>query len=171
MERCVNTLREWTGKSRANVLYDSTVDELTHDGLFNNVKGKPNITLVGFTADGDVFGGFYNVAATEQDRWFNDPTIFAFSFESHGRCDTPQRFLVKEETKICSGVKFYKNPSFGAFVWFYGEHGWFSLGNERSGTHCVNTPQVFDGIEDTTLTGKNNFESISNTRLVAVQRS
>ena len=92
----INALREWTGKSSATIIYDSTVDEFTADGLFNKVKGKKDIAVIGFTTDGDVFGGFYSVAVTRQDRNVYDPNIFVFSFESHGRCTTPQRFIVKD---------------------------------------------------------------------------
>ena len=67
MADCINALKEWTGKAKTTVVYDSTVDEVTHDRLFNTVKGKPNIAVIGFTTDGDVFGGFYSVAVTEQD--------------------------------------------------------------------------------------------------------
>ena len=96
MAECINALREWTGKSSATIIYDSTVDEFTADGLFNKVKGKKDIAVIGFTTDGDVFGGFYSVAVTRQDRNVYDPNIFVFSFESHGRCTTPQRFIVKD---------------------------------------------------------------------------
>ena len=41
---------------RKSTVYDSTFDEFTDHGLFNKVKGKPNIALIGFTADGDVGG-------------------------------------------------------------------------------------------------------------------
>ena len=102
MERCANILMQWTGKTSAKIIYDSTVDEFTDDGLFNKIQGKPNIALVGFTTDGDVFGGFYSRAVTKHDKGFYDPNIFAFSFESHGRCMTPQRFLVRNGMKDCA---------------------------------------------------------------------
>ena len=92
MTDCINALKEWTGKARATKIYDSTVDEFTGNGNFNKVKGMPNIALVGFTTDGDVFGGFYSVAVTEQDEFLYDPNMFIFSFETHGRCNTPQKF-------------------------------------------------------------------------------
>ena len=61
----VNALKEWTRKAKETIIFDSTVDEFTFDGLFNKVKGKPNIAIIGFTTDGDVLGGFYSVAVTE----------------------------------------------------------------------------------------------------------
>ena len=54
------------------------------------------MALVGFTTDGYMFGGVFSVAVTERDKDFNDPNIFAFSFESHGRCTTRQRFVVRK---------------------------------------------------------------------------
>ena len=66
MTHCVNACKEWTGKTNATIIYDSAVDEFTSDGLFETVKGKRNIALIGFTTDGDVFGGFYSIAVTKQ---------------------------------------------------------------------------------------------------------
>ena len=171
MERCVNALKGWTGKARATVVFDSTVDEFTHVGLFEKVKGKRNIAVVATTTDGDVFGGFYSVAVTERlkDENLFDPNMFAFSFESHGRCVTPQRFVVKEANRKChSSVMFYMSYAFGWFVKFSGGSGWFTLGNEKSCTSCVHLYSAFEGIEDTTLTGKNR-ENFTCCRLVAVQ--
>ena len=86
MPKGVEALKEWTGKSSATIIFDSVVDEFTDQGLFKKIKGKANIALVGFTADGDVFGSFYSLAVTEQDKWVYDRNMFVFSFESHGRC-------------------------------------------------------------------------------------
>ena len=172
MERCVNALKEWTGKAKATIIYDSTVDEFTHDGLFTKVRGKPNIAVVGFTTDGDMFGGFYSVAVTKQKMFFHDLNIFVFSFESHGRCETPQRFNVKKRLKKKAYAHFRKNLS-GGFVAFrvYGGGG-FVLGNESSRSFCCDLSCGFEGLGDTTLTGKNSgYEGPFHhcTRLLAIQ--
>ena len=57
MTRGVNTFKQWTWLSEATIVFDSTVDEFTDDGLFDKVKGKPNIAFVGFTTDGDCLAG------------------------------------------------------------------------------------------------------------------
>ena len=172
MSKGVEALKEWTGKARVTIVYDSTKDPFTHDELFDKVKGKVDIAVVGFTSDGDVFGGFYSVAVTEQDKKFFDPNLFIFSFESHGRCETPQRFVVNEEWKEKAGVEFCKVDVFGWFVVFQGG-GLFHFGNEKSITYCHKLSRGFVGIEDTTLTGNNGsaFEGPYHlcTRLVAIQ--
>ena len=174
MEKGVNALKQWTKKASATVIYDSTVDEFTHDGLINKVKGKPNIAIIGFTTDGNVFGGFYSVAVTEQKKDFNDRNIFAFSFESGGRCMTPQRFMVKEEHKEIASVRFFEKSNSGIVgLWVYGTGG-FCLGNERSNSYCWNMSRAFEGLENTTLTGQSNtnynFPPYHHcTRLVAIQ--
>ena len=135
----VCALKEWTGKASATKIYDSTVDEFTADGLFNMVKGKQNIALVGFTADGDVFGGFYSVAVTEQFKEFNDPNMFVFSFESHGRCATPQRFAVRKEVrgeKVCQVLR-------GGSIWVVRRRWgvwWLLPPREREVRHVVLRP-------------------------------
>ena len=167
-KRCVSALKEWAGKSSATIIYDSTIDEFTDQGLFDKVQGKANIALVAFTADGDVFGGFYNVPVTEQNKAFKDPDMFVFSFESRGRCETPQRFAVKDERKGYKNVYFFKNNVNGRFVSVGGNYGRFSLGNERSDTCCVNLSRGFMGIKDDTLTGKPNCGRFKYTRIIAI---
>ena len=168
--RCADALKEWTGKARETIVFDSTVDEFTYDGLFEKIKGKPNIAIVATTTDGDVFGGFYSVAVTEQGRSFFDPSIFIFSFESHGRCMTPQRFVLKEENRKYASVLFYKKDFWsGRFVVFDGYLGHFFLGNEKSRTICADLSQGFEGIDNTTLTGKENNGAFTCCRLVAIQ--
>ena len=160
-----NALKQWTGKSTARVVYDSNVCPFTDECLFQKVKGKPNIAIVAFTTDGDVFGGFYSVAVTEQNKCFKDPEMFIFSFESHGRCATPQRFLPKGS----AGVWFYAYNWHGWFVRFDGGIGNFFLGNEMSKTFCVGLAWSFEGLKDMTLSGKGNFENFTCCRLVAIQ--
>ena len=163
-----------TGTGSASVVYDSKKHPFTADGLFQKVRGKRNIAVVGFTTDGDVFGGFYSVAVTVQDERFFDQTIFAFSFESRGRCATPQRFAVKERLKEEARVRFWKNYING-FVSFFvgGEGGNFWLGNESSRSCCCDLSRGFEGLEDTTLTGQNGTYDKGPyhhcTRLVAIQ--
>ena len=171
MADCITALTEWTGKAHATIINDSTVDEFTADSQFNKVRGKENIAIVGFTTDGDVFGGFYSAAVTEQDEhFFGDPNIFVFSFESHGRCKTPQRFDVKKRLKESAFVRFSKDD-WNGFVEFgvdgYGAGG-FWLGNERSKSFCWNISRAFEGLENTTLTGNNGLYYHC-TRLVAIQ--
>ena len=170
MAGCTNALKEWTGKTSAKVIYDSTVDEFTRDGLFNKVRGKPNVAVIATTTDGDVFGGFYSVAVTMQDWYFYDPNIFAFSFESHGRCETPQRFVLKDERKAKANVKFSKNDPNGFVSFGVDCVGFFFLGNERLDTCCHDLSDAFERLEDTTLTGKTSWKKPHHcTRLVAVQ--
>ena len=175
MADCVNALKEWTRKARATVIFDSTVDEFTADGLFEKVKVKPNIAVVATTTDGDVFGGFYSVTVTKQDWNFNDPTIFAFSFESRGRCSTPRRFAVGAKVNESAFVFYWKDDRNGFVQFGVFGNGCFLLGNERSYSYCSNMSQGFEGIEDTTLTGKSgtlNFGPYQHcARLVAVQLS
>ena len=175
MADCVEALKQWTGKSTATTIFDSTVDEFTDDGLFNKVQGQPNIALIGFTTDGDVFGGFYSVAVTQRDECIYDSNIFVFSFESHGRCETPQRFAVKEVWKQYANVRFWKNNNNHGFVVFWVDGaGGFYLGNERFDSFCYDLSHGFEGIQDTTPTGKSGLgdeDEHSCTRLIAIQLS
>ena len=170
MERGVDALKRWTETSLTSIVYDSRVDPFTDDGLFERVRGKKNVAIVAFTMDGDVFGGFHSVAVMSQHSPNKDKKMFAFSLESRGRCATPKRFPVKTvRNNAC--VKFWRNDSDGWFVSFtVNSLGCFYLGNCSSRTWCRDLSFAFQGIEDTTLTGKNN-EAFCCCRLVALTLS
>ena len=77
--------KEWTWRSSLSVVYDSAIDGMTVCDMFQRVRGKRNVAVIGTTTAGDVFGGFYSVAMTREDV-IKDPNAFVFSFKSHGRC-------------------------------------------------------------------------------------
>ena len=170
MTRCIDALKEWPGKQTATLIYDSTVDEYTDGALFHAVMNKPHIALIAFTTDGDVFGGFYSVAVTEANTKFFDPDIFLFSFESHGRCATPQRFVVQDDIRSAMSVMLYTNETSGWFLWFWNDYeSGVCLGNERSETWCYELSSGFVGIEDDTLTGNSEYPDLHRCcRIIAV---
>ena len=155
--RGVDALKEWTGKDSVSCVYDSNVDAFTHDGLFEKIVNKPNIALVGFTADGDVFGAFHGPAATRFGRNVYDPSMFLFSFESHGRCPTPQRFFPQRCFQNVACVKYVRNCGCG-FVEFLSGPSRVWLGNGDMRTASTNAGFGFDGLSHTTLTGANHVD-------------
>ena len=155
MGRGVKCLKHWTRKRNATIIYDSTVDRFTADGIFEKVKGKENIAVIAFTTDGDVFGGYYNVAVTKQGKSFYDPDMFLFSLQSHGRCKTPQQFVVDKWMKKESHVAFWKTEHCGFVVFRVKFESGCLLGNDRLDSVCVKMSKGFKGLEDTTLTGQN----------------
>ena len=169
MAKGIDALRVWTEQWCATVVYDSNTDPFTEDGLFTKIKNKPNIALIATTTDGDVFGCFYTVAVKEQNSLTQDLNMFAFSFESHGRCETPQRFAAKPSNPVDAVIVFWSNTTNNAFVGFGGERGSFGLGNVESDTWCLSLSELFEGIEDETLTGKDGMDAFHHcSRLVAV---
>lgn len=116
-------LQEWTGKEFGKVVFDSSVDGFSIETLFDKARGKPNIMLIASTLAGDLFGVFYSVAATEHKQWSFDQKIFVFSLKSHGRCATPQRFVVKEKGRGDVSVQFWTSDNRG-FVWFWVKNLW-----------------------------------------------
>ena len=176
MQRGLNALVQWTKNANARVVYDSNTDFFTDKELFEHVKDRGDIALIAFTTDGDVFGGYYSVAVTQQDKDFYDDSVFMFSFESHGRCETPQLFALKQEMSHLARVKYFNADGNGWFVRFgvYG-FGHLGLGDINSRTWNKNFACCFQGMQDTTLTGKTAKGWSMNchycTRLVAVQFS
>ena len=96
----VSTMKRWVGKERARIIFDSDVDPFTNEMFNFKCMNKPNIAVIGFTTDGDVFGGYLEKEVCEAGKELKDPNHFIFSLESHGRCKTPMRFLRKEKRKV-----------------------------------------------------------------------
>ena len=137
----VDALKQWTGKANVTILYDSTVDEFTKQGLFDKVVEKPNIAIVPFTDEGDVFGVYSNVGARSEEVPFEDPDMFIFSFQSHWIWGTPKRFLATEEGRQDLFVLFLPDNSNGVFVQFASHRRndllpLALLGHEKSRTRC-----------------------------------
>ena len=63
MRECESALKQWTGKSTASVVDDSTSDVFT---FLPDCQGKSDIAIVATTTDGEVFGEFFNVVAAKQ---------------------------------------------------------------------------------------------------------
>ena len=161
MSRGLEKLVEWTAKKKTTVIYDSAVDDFTHDRFFEKVKNKGSVAVIGFTSDGDVFGGFYKDPLVEKGKHLKQSDMFIFSFESHGRCPTPKQFRVLEDLKPHLWVRSYGDEGTSGFIHFQSdevnghEKAGFFLGNERSNSYCLNMSKGFQDIEDTTLTGRN----------------
>ena len=170
----IQTLRRWTGREKAAIVYDSEVDAFTDDGIFAKLKNKPHIAVIGFTTDGDVFGGYYSVPVKEQNERYYDPSIFAFSFESRGRCRTPRRFPVVDGWKQSIFIKLWKNDSHGFVLFWVYNVGGFCMGNLASSSYCNNMSRAFQRMQDTTLTGDTSHVHVKGPyhhcmRLIAIQ--
>ena len=155
-ERFPNTeqLLAWTGLTRHTVVYDSAVDESAHPAMAAKVLGRRNIAVIGVTQTNDVFGGFSPTAVDELGTMFYDEDIFVFSFESHGRCTTPQRFRLLEDARCCGFVKFNSVGDYGLICFGLDDMGEVCFGTERERTYCRELSQCFEGLADTTLTGE-----------------
>ena len=168
---CIQTLKEWTGTARADIVHDTALDDFA-TGILGDVRDKPNIAIIGFTTDGDVFGGFYSVPVNAELVWNYDPNIFAFSFESRGRCKTPQRFPCREKQY----VYFRPNWLHGAVMFGTSLAQGFWLGDLHNNSYCLHVSECFKGLSDTALTGKSTTDRYYPpyhhcARLVAVQLS
>ena len=166
MADCVNALKLWTNTARSTIIYDSELDEFTDDGLFDKVRNVNNTAIIGFTPEGDVFGGFFTVAVTEQTTKFFDRNMFIFSFKSRGRCETPKMFFVKEEDLDEKGIIYYKDDYQGRFVNVGAGGGCFFLGNERSTSWCCFLSYSFAQTPNKVLTGSCYPETFICSRIV-----
>ena len=165
----IEALKAWTGKSNVSILFDSTVNEFTNDGLFETVRGKWDVALIAITSDGYVFGGYYSTPALRQEERLNDPNMFLFSLESHGRCATPKQFPVKHKQMFNVYTYYFKSNAPGAFVYFGTVQGGVFLGNEQSRSYASRASAGFSGIENKVLGGTPDWTPFTCTRLLAVQ--
>ena len=150
----VDVMKGWVGKERAEIIFDSDVDEFTNRMFNIKCLDKPNIAVIGFTTEGDVFGGYLEKEVSETDKLLTDPNHFIFSLESHGRCKTPMRWMRKNE-KRQRAVWWQTNYQYGFITFGDGEAGHLYLGNMETNPFCHYLSWDYQGIEDRTLTGKN----------------
>ena len=170
--KAIEALKRWTWKTHVEVVFDSEVDEFTGDTLVERILGKPNMAFIKFTTDGDVFGAYTSVGVKQKWITQHDPDIFIFSFESHGRCMTPQRFFVNKENRDRAQFMFpSRGTRRGDFLRFEAHScgSCLMVGGDNSCTVCYSLSTGFDGIDDTTLAGvRVKSHKHHCTRLVAV---
>ena len=110
---------------------------------------------------------------TVQDKYLDYQNILTFSFESNVWCMIPQRFVVKELLREKARVRFWRNKSMGLVAFWAERCGGFLLGKERSQSFGRDVSDSFEGLQNTTRTGKNGnwFQGPCHhcTRLVAIQ--
>mgnify|MGYP004549594093 CR=1 FL=1 len=151
---CVDALRAWTGKRVVTLIYDSDVDEYAPDALFSRAAARHDVAVFTVTADGDVFGVFHAVPVAENEHPYADPALAIFVFESHGRCMTPQRFVVRRGMEANTFIVYWRNNPDGFLVEAGVRYeGLVSIGTEVSPTHIVEMGLAFEGLDSAALTG------------------
>ena len=137
------------------VLYDSDVDGFVAGCVCDRVIGRPNLAVVGVLMSGDVIGAAFSLPIPRSDEMVYDPSMFAFSFQSSGRCLTPQRFLVYPDWRHESCLQLYADDKRGFFQFWVWLKSCFWLGNETSNCFNFNMANMFENLDDLTLTGMN----------------
>ena len=159
-------LGELLGRTTSMAVYDSLTDAFTAETLFTRLANKPNVAVIGFTDDNDVFGGFF----PEPLRMI-DETYYVVSVQTRGRA-SPRVFRVHSDRTGQACVTVCSNNREGFIHFGVTGYGGFWLGNTESHTHCYSLSQAFQEIDDTTLTDAAFPEErlyFRNTRLVAYQ--
>ena len=148
----LDALKAWTGRDNTTLVFDTDRDAWDH-GKFNDVLRRPSNAVIGITDKGDVFGGYVSVAVNETGKWLPDDGQFAFSFFSHGRCNVPQRWVLRKDRKnegcevmVCDTTK-------SLFIDF-GSDGFFKFHNGWKETYVFDPSCVFEGLGDDVLTGE-----------------
>ena len=161
-------LKEWTGKARSSVVYDSTVDEFTADRLFNKVGASKMWHSSGSQRTATCLGGssvllWNNKASCSSSRT-------CLSFRSIARAVRDSAAVRLEEEADEEGARrILEEQQQWAVFWFYGCEGWFYLGDDKSDTFGSQVSHCFVRTEDITLTGEVWGRFIC-CRLVSVQK-
>ena len=151
-------LKDWTESSSLHVVYDSDIDEFSNVEFLNHCLSRPNIAVVGMTSKDDVFGVFFGAPVDTPGKAPFDPSHFIFSFQSNGRCVTPQRWFVKARAQASffsvwfssSECGFLRVGDFAAKLFF---------GNSRSKCFAYKTGNVYDGLDNAALTGTDDWDA------------
>ena len=150
-----------------SLLYDSTVDPFTADGLLNKVVAKPHVAIVIFTSKGDIFGFFY-IEPIQPGKRHGLVHVRAFSFECHGRCETPKFFSPNRDR--CGGVQLiFSSDRDGIFTLSVRFSGSLTIANDHSRSFGNSLSTAFEDMPETLLTGKGSGEKFTCTRLVALK--
>ena len=164
----LKALKTWTCKSKATLVFDSDKDGWDKP-KFHEAMKKPSNAVIGITDKGDIFGGYVSVALTETGKWLPDDGQFAFSLFSHGRCDVPQRWMMKKDRE---------GAGKDVAIWRPGNNDYITFGNFNCGSLKLNIQtneswignpsRWFNGLGDTVLTGENHA-FFTTTRLLVVR--
>ena len=147
----VKVLKEWTGKETAELVYDTTTCDFSHNA-FNVCFKSPNNAVIGVTEDGDIFGGFGVVVQINE--YTPNPNHFIFSLDSHCRCCVPQRWRIKPEKQATSVMLFNDSSDFIRFGAGDGEGRLYFISGQNQ-SFCCNLSESYDGVGDLWLYGKN----------------
>ena len=125
--------------------------------------------MIGITDKGDVFGAYISVAVKEtvgNYKDIRDDGQFAFSFFSHGRCDVPQRWGLRNDKQNSIEI-IISDPTDSEFLWF-GVCVGFDFSNGPMKSTVLSPGESFEGLGDSVLTGDSG-EHFTTVRLLVVR--
>ena len=150
-QRPINALLQWTHKTGFSVLFNSQTEPFFAHNILYRTMLMSDIVYIVITAGGDVFGVYYEKPLGGLDIQVNDPSIFMFSFESHGRCAKVKRFALKSYRADDAFVMLHRN-SRRIFTVGCG-HAELSLYDTRTTSYTNNLSWMFWDMDNRTLTG------------------
>ena len=150
IQQNLRTLKQWTAATKARVAYDSAGEEFSAARFFARAMHRPNIAIIAFTTNDDVFGGYTSAPVTATGVDVVSPDHFIFSLFSHGRCPAPTRWFLKPAFAQIFGVSFKEDPC--GFVVFGFTNLW--IGGPDDHSVCSSTiDDCYDNIRPDAITG------------------
>ena len=163
--RFVPVLKTWTGAQSADVVFDS-VEDGEDSWTFNaTLEGKAPVAVLCWTEDGDAFGVMFTEPV--EGKCVSRHPFSVCSFESHGRCITPQRFSMNPARVDQCEVQLRQDRNGICLLCRSGDAS-LLLQDGRRMSRGVGLGRLFSGMEDTTLVGLSRGAPFRCVRLVVV---
>ncbi|KAL7720684.1 TLDc domain-containing protein [Entamoeba marina] len=85
IENSMSKLKEWCGKQKHNIIFDSLIDGDGSDNvLMNKVTNKSHLYFISFDTNNNVFGGYFRKSINVVDSYIEDRKSFVFSLLRNG---------------------------------------------------------------------------------------
>ncbi|KAL7715596.1 TLDc domain-containing protein [Entamoeba marina] len=80
----IDKLKEWSGKQKCSVIFDTKIDGYDGGVLKNKVINKKNLYFIHFNNKNNVFGGYVDNIIDKTRSWIKDSNAFLFSLIRNG---------------------------------------------------------------------------------------
>ena len=138
-------------------IFDSEDDGFTVETFFTRIANKPNVVVVAYTDNENIFGGYFSEPLKMMDETYYIPDMMAVSFQVRGRA-SPGAFSVLNDRRGHACVTVRSTGPEGFIRFDVSGYGGFCIGGPESHNHCFSLSKAFEGMSDATLTANESHE-------------
>ncbi|EKE39577.1 hypothetical protein ENUP19_0055G0080 [Entamoeba nuttalli] len=165
----MNEMREWTGRIKMNIIFDSDIDDQNVVCFQRSLMNKPSLYIILFDEKGNIFGGYNRKSISRPGKRMEDKSHFIFSLESNERIDSPIRWFGRGDKPSTCFFLNRETNQIGRLCEIGFPDGFISVAKTTiSQSGCVNISNKYKGIDNDDLNNTNN-EVFKLIRILVVQ--